>query len=177
MWILKKCKDLLDNIESRSLSSFKSIFTFDISTLHTTISNSKLKDRLNELVKLCFMKKMANVDMNTLFQEWTNIFCRKKKPTDSPKKFSETDINMVEVLIDNIFAMFNVGFFQQTVDILMGTNCAPILTYLFLYSYRCFSRKTKRSQPDPLISLFAIQMMFFHWCQFVGPKQKCNSAV
>jgi hypothetical protein len=30
----------------------------------------------------------------------------------SPKTFSETDITMVEVLIDNIFAMLNESIFQ-----------------------------------------------------------------
>ena len=37
---------------------------------------------------------------------------------------------MLEVFIDNIFTMF-----QQTVDIPMGINCAPLLTDLFVYSY------------------------------------------
>ena len=53
-----------------------------------------------------------------------------------PKKFSETDIfNMLEFLIDNIFAMFGGRVFQQTVGIPMDTNCAPLLADLFLYSY------------------------------------------
>jgi len=38
-------------------------------------------------------------------------------------------------LIDNIFVMFGGRVFQQTVGIPMGTNCAPILADLFLYSY------------------------------------------
>jgi hypothetical protein len=42
---------------------------------------------------------------------------------------------MLEFLIDNIFAMFGGRVFQQTVGIHMGTNCAPLLTDLFLYSY------------------------------------------
>ena len=50
--------------------------------------------------------------------------------------FSETDIfNMLEFLIDNIFVIFGVRVFQQTVGIPMGTNCAPLLADLFLYSY------------------------------------------
>jgi hypothetical protein len=36
--------------------------------------------------------------------------------------------------IDNIFAMFGGLFFQQTVGILMGTNCALRFADLFLYS-------------------------------------------
>jgi hypothetical protein len=42
---------------------------------------------------------------------------------------------MHEFLIDNIFAIFGGRDFQQTVGILMGTNCAPLIADLFLYSY------------------------------------------
>jgi hypothetical protein len=42
---------------------------------------------------------------------------------------------MLEFLIDNIFALFGGRVFQQTVGIPMGTNCAPLLAKLFLYSY------------------------------------------
>ena len=56
MWILKNPKDLFEYIQSRSLSSCNSIKTFDFSTLYTTIPHSKLKDRLRELVQLCFIK-------------------------------------------------------------------------------------------------------------------------
>jgi hypothetical protein len=55
MWILKNSKDLLEYMQSRSLSSCNSIKTF--STLYTTIPHYKLKDKLRELVQLCFIKK------------------------------------------------------------------------------------------------------------------------
>ena len=42
---------------------------------------------------------------------------------------------MLEFLIDNIFAMFGGRVFQQTVNIPLGTNCAPLHADLFLYSY------------------------------------------
>ena len=57
MWILKNSKDMLEYIQSRSLSSCNSIKTFDFSTLYTTIPHSKLKDKLRELVQPCFIKK------------------------------------------------------------------------------------------------------------------------
>ena len=44
-------------------------------------------------------------------------------------------ISMLEFLIDNIFVSFGGTLFQQVVSIPMGTNCAPLLTNLFLYSY------------------------------------------
>ena len=42
---------------------------------------------------------------------------------------------MLEFLIENKFVMFGGRVFQQTVGIPMGTNCAPLLADLFLYSY------------------------------------------
>jgi hypothetical protein len=42
---------------------------------------------------------------------------------------------MIEFLIDNTFVIFGGRVFQQTVGIPMGTNCAPLLADLFLYSY------------------------------------------
>jgi hypothetical protein len=59
-----------------------------------------------------------------------------EKNSDSTKKFSEIDIiNMLESLIDNVFLMFLGRVLQQTVGIPMGTNCAPFLVDVFLYSY------------------------------------------
>jgi len=55
MWILKNSKDLLEYIQSRSLSSCNSIKVFDLSTLYIIIPYSKRKDRLKELVQLCFI--------------------------------------------------------------------------------------------------------------------------
>jgi hypothetical protein len=64
------------------------------------------------------------------------LFCKKKTTLILPKKFSDTDIiNMLEFLIDNLFVIFAGCVFQQTVGIPMGTNCAPLLANLFLYSY------------------------------------------
>ena len=42
---------------------------------------------------------------------------------------------MIEFLVDNIYVRFGGQLFRQMVDIPMGTNCAPLLADLFLYSY------------------------------------------
>ena len=42
---------------------------------------------------------------------------------------------MVELLIDNIFVNFGGYLLRQVIEIPMGTNCAPLLAKLFLYSY------------------------------------------
>ena len=42
---------------------------------------------------------------------------------------------MIEFLIDNIFVQFGGRLFRQVIGIPIGTNCAPLLADLFLYSY------------------------------------------
>ena len=42
---------------------------------------------------------------------------------------------MIEFLVDNIFVECSGVIFQQVIGIPMGTNCAPLLADLFLYSY------------------------------------------
>ena len=42
---------------------------------------------------------------------------------------------MLEFLFDNIFVVFVGKVFQQIIGIPMGTNCAPLLADIFLYSY------------------------------------------
>ena len=44
-------------------------------------------------------------------------------------------IKMLGYLMDNIFVEFGGRTFQHTIGIPMGTNCAPLLADLFLYSY------------------------------------------
>jgi hypothetical protein len=67
-----------------------------------------------------------------------------KHHSDSTKQFSDI-FNMLEFLIDNIFVMFGGRVFQQTAGIPMGTNYAPLLADLFLYSYEAdFIQKNEK---------------------------------
>ena len=59
-----------------------------------------------------------------------------KDKTDSNTKYDEeATICMLNFLIDNIFVVLGGTVFQQTIGIQIGTNCAPLLADLFLYSY------------------------------------------
>jgi len=114
MWILQNSKDLLEYIQSRCISC-NSIKTFDFSTLHTTIPHSKLNDILKELVQLCFIKKNDQRRYKYLVLGRDRYYFVKQKHSDSTKKLSETNIiNMLELVIDNIFAMFGGCVFQDS---------------------------------------------------------------
>ena len=69
---------------------------------------------------------------------------------------------MLEFLIDNIFAMFGGRVFQQTVGIPMGTNCAPLLADLFLYSYEADFIQGLLKNNKKKLERSAIYMMSFH---------------
>ena len=62
---------------------------------------------------------------------------------------------MLGFLIDNIYVVFGDHVFQQSVGIPMGTNCAPLLADLFLYSYEAeFVQKLLRDKNKKLAVSF-----------------------
>ena len=135
MWILKNSKDLLEYIQSRSLSSYNNIKTFDFSTLYTTIPYSKLKDKLRELVQLCFIEKNGQRRYKYLVLGRDRCYFVKHH-SDSTKKFSETLYLQHAPVFDwqhICYVWWTI--FQHSVGIPMGTNCAHLLADLFFYSY------------------------------------------
>ena len=75
-------------------------------------------------------------------------------------------ISMLEFFIDNIFVSFGGILFQQVVGIPMGTNCAPLLADLFLYSCESeFLQKLVKIRRfmrlEPLISRTGILVTFY----------------
>jgi hypothetical protein len=82
----------------------------------------KLKDKLRELVQLCFIEKNGQRRYKYLVLGRDRSYFATNH-SDSTKKSSETDIiNMLEFLIENIFIIFGERVFQQTFVIPMGTN-------------------------------------------------------
>ena len=133
MWILKNSQDLLDNLQSRSFSHVSSIKTFDFSTLYTTLPHDKLKTRLKETIRKAFSHRIHGSKCVVL--GYNSIYFAKKNQKGQTCYSEEQVISMLEFLIDNIFVSFGGTLIQQVVGIPMGTNCAPLLANLFVYSY------------------------------------------
>lgn len=134
MWILKNSKDLLDNLKSRSFAEVNSIKTFDFSTLYTTLPHDKLKTRLKEIINKAFNCKNGN-SYKFVVLGYNSTYFSTNEQTDKTCYNEEQVISMLEFLLDNIFVTFGGTLFQQVIGIPMGTNCAPLLADLFLYSY------------------------------------------
>jgi hypothetical protein len=74
---------------------------------------------------------------------------------------------MLEFLIKNIYVVVGGQVFQQSIGIPMGTNCAPLLANLFLYSYemefiqKLLHEKKKNLLLWPSIRHFDISTTFY----------------
>ena len=135
MWILKNSKELFYNFNSNSLTSVGSIKTYDFSTLYTNIPHSKLKSRLAELIRNAFRFNNGKKRYEYIVVGYKSTYFVKDH-SEAKNKYTEDDIViMIEFLIDNIFVESGGVIFQQVIGIPMGTNCAPLLADLFLYSY------------------------------------------
>ena len=134
MWILMNSKELLEHLQSPNFNHITSIKSFDFSTLYTTIPHRKLKSRLATIIRNSFIHKHGNRRYKFLVLGREGPYFVKEH-SDSKNKYTEDDIvNMLEFLVDNIFVVFGGKVFQQIVGIPMGTNCAPLLADIFLYS-------------------------------------------
>ena len=135
MWILKNSTNLLSSLGHLDVHRATSIQTFDFSTLYTSIPHDLLKSHMNSIINNAFKHKNGAT-------RYTHInVCRNKSyftsdPLNGDNKYTANDIcKMIEFLVDNIYVRFGGQLFRQMVGIPMGTNCAPLLADLFLYSY------------------------------------------
>ena len=134
MWILKISKQLLDNLQSNSITSVNSITTFDFSTLYTTIRHDQLKSTLASIINQAFCFKNGKKRYEYIVKYNSTYFV--KSHSDTKHKYTEDDIvRIINFLINNIFVECGGEIFQQVIGILMGTNCASLLADIFLYSY------------------------------------------
>ena len=134
MWILKNSTNLLSSLGHVGVHGATSIQTFDFSTLYTSIPHDLLKSRMDSIINNAFKHK-------NVATRYTHIkVCRNKSyftsdPLNGDNKYTANDICKIEFLVDNIYVRFGGQLFRQMVSIPMGTNYAPLLADLFLYSY------------------------------------------
>jgi hypothetical protein len=127
-------------------------------TLYTILPHDKLKTRLKETIHKAFSHR--NDGSKFVVLGYNSTYFSNKIQKGKTCYSEEQVISMLEFLIDNIFVYFGGALFQQVVGIPMGTNCAPLLADLFLYSYESeFLQNLVKL--EPLISHTGILMTFY----------------
>ena len=137
-------------------ASQKQIYTRIITVLIFWQNNIEIKHkqevklRLAEIIRSAFLHKNGSRRYKLLvLYPWATIVL--KSPTLNTLYDEETIIRMLNFLINNIYVVIGGTVFQQTIEIPICTNCAPLLADLFLYSYetefvmKILSKKDYRS--------------------------------
>ena len=111
---------------------FKSVNTYDFSTLYTSIPHSQLKNNLEKFVHRIFEFKENEFIVPNLFTKrgyFTNCSSNKIK-------FSkETLLECLNYLINNSYVTYKGEIFRQVIGIPMGTNAAPQIANVYLHVY------------------------------------------
>ena len=131
-WIIgnsSKVHRMIDRSNERK--NVENIATYDFSTLYTNIPHDKLKTRMESVIRSAY---------NGQDKKYLSVYKTKASFVNNPRKetkaYSESQlIEMVNYLIDNCYVTCADKLFRQKIGIPMGTDCAPFLTNLFVFSY------------------------------------------
>ena len=105
--------------------------TYDFSTFYTTLPHNLIKNKPIDLNERTFQREcspyLACNDRNAFFT------------LEKPKKYHAWSCqNVCDALtffLNKIFIRFGTKLYRQVVEIPMGTHCASLVAYLFLFCY------------------------------------------
>ena len=129
-WSIIDSGEILNKLKSRGFLA-SGLSTYDFSSLYTTLPHSLIKDKLTELIEQTFNREgslyLACYDKNAFFT------------SEQPKRYKlwscQKMCDALHYLLANTFIRFGLKLYRQIVGIPMGTNCAPLVADLFVFSY------------------------------------------
>ena len=136
MWIVKNSTSLLSSLDQLDVRTATSVQTYDFSTMYTSIPHNLLRSRNIAFIHNSFKRRNgSNRYTHIKITSGKGYFIDTINPGGDNLYTADQICRMVEFVIDNIFVKFGGCLFRQVIGIRMGTNCAPLLADLFLYSY------------------------------------------
>lgn len=158
MWIVDNSVEVLKKISDCNKKSVRNVRTYDFSTLYTSIPHVKLKKRMAIVINQCFnVSDRRYIHIDKFRARWSRA-----KGKNNHSWSAEDLISHVDYLIDNIYVVCGNALFRQVIGIPMGTDCAPFLANLFLYSYESEWMKQKRENKQ-----FDILNKFRHCFRYI----------
>ena len=132
MWISKGTADVLEHIDKiNKKQKASSVSTFDFSTLYTKIDLQDLKEKL----KWCIDKAFKG-GTNQWIKVTNEAFFNNGKRAKDGELFSKEQVfEMLEMVIDQAYFAVGDSVYRQIIGIPMGTDPAPFIANLYLYSY------------------------------------------
>ena len=121
---------MIDKLKSLNFKA-NEISSYDFSNMYTTLPHDKIKDRLSKLIKWCFDREGKSYLCTSETKGFFSV-----NEYKSYKSWTCYDLCMaLSFLLDNIYVRFSDTLYRQVVGIPMGTNCAPLVADLSLYTY------------------------------------------
>ena len=121
------------------------LYTGDFSTMYTSIPHEELFDAVERAIREAFDIEAGerDCDASDLAISWSAkgsscvwVRATKSLHKDNVHAMPLAELNaLVRYLVSNTYLSIADSIYRQTVGIPMGTNCAPVLANLFLYSY------------------------------------------
>ena len=129
-WSNKNSGEILNKLKSRGFLA-SGLSTYDFSTIYTTLPHNLIKEKLTELIEQTFNREgslyLACNDKNAFFT------------SEHPKRYKlwscQKMCDPLHYLLDNLFIRFDSKLYRKIISIPIGTNCAPLVTDLFLFCY------------------------------------------
>ena len=149
-WSIKKSCEVLNKLKSRDIRA-SSMFTYDFSTLYTTLPHNLIKDKLVDIIERTFQRKDSfYIACNDRYAFFTSDADRNYNLWSCQKVWE-----VLTFLLDNIYIRFGSKLYRQIVGIPMGTNCAPLVADLFLFCYeRDFMLSLSEDKQSDVIQAF-----------------------
>jgi hypothetical protein len=131
MWTIQNSQEIFPKLHGK----IRNLKTYDFSTLYTSIPHKKLLKELAEIVTKAFhgmRQKFIKITGKSYTATWcTNISTKKGCYYIN----CDTLIKMITWLVNNTYVTVGKKIYQQIIGIPMGTDCAPYLANLYLFSY------------------------------------------
>ena len=122
--------EILDKLKARNCNA-TSLSTYNFSTLYTTLPHDLIKDKLIDVIELTFNREGSPY----LACNERNAFLLRKNLKKYHACSCQNVCDALTFLLDNICIQLGTKLYRQVVGIPMGTNCAPLVTDLFLFCY------------------------------------------
>ncbi len=132
MWIVDNSVEVLKRVYECNRKEVRNIRTYDFSTLYTCIPHKMLKDKMAWVIKACFNKTSRQY---IRIGKYSAVWHRSRGKSKNLSWDQNELIDHMNYLIDNIYVVCGDTLFRQAIGIPMGTDCAPFLANLFLYSF------------------------------------------
>ena len=133
MWIVDNNTPVLERIlefnnytDRKNADIPKNVSSYDFSTLYTKITHTHLKQQMKWILRKAFNRKKC-MYVNVYHATWYKL-------NDAIELTKQKLFEHICFLIDNIYITVGNHILRQVIGIPMGTDCAPYLANVYLYS-------------------------------------------